>query len=95
MTVSYLIVFLYSLRAKFNLVQTAGVWSFYITLKPHDEAQGGRAAVGRPTVQESLWTLCTSEEVSKEPLNTPVQTHYYESKGCNQRFSNTCILEPK
>ena len=57
MTVSYLIVFLYSLRAKFNLVQTAGVWSFYITLKPHDEAGGGRAAVGRATVQESLWTL--------------------------------------
>lgn len=74
MTVSYLIVFLYSLRAKFNLVQTAGVWAFYITLKPHDEAGGGRAAVGRATVQESLWTLCTSEEVSKEPLNTLVQT---------------------
>lgn len=35
-------------------MKTAGVWSFYITLKPHDEAGGDRAAVGRATVQERL-----------------------------------------
>lgn len=77
MTVSYLIVFLYSLRAKFNLVQTAGVWSFYISLKPHDEAGGGRAAVGRATVGEPLDPLYVRQSFKGASEYTSIQPGSY------------------